>query len=68
MRRDIKLMEADPSAVALTLEANYGLGSWWSSTSPVGKAWAIVGIVVFGGLVYSALDDDDDESEASPSF
>jgi hypothetical protein len=68
VRRNVKLMEADPSAVDRTLEANYGLGSWWRSTSAAGKAWAIVGVVLFGGLIYSAFDDDDDEPEASPSF
>ena len=67
VRRDVKLMEADPSAVDRTLEANYGLRSWWTSTSDAGKAWAVVGVVLFGVLIYRALDDDD-EPEASPSF
>ena len=64
VRRDVKLLSSDRDAIDAAVQANYGLGSWWSGLSTGGKAWTILGIVVAAGLIYQALDDD--EVPASP--
>ena len=63
-RRDLKLLTSDASTTNTALQANYGLGHWWSGIPASGKAWTIIGIVLAGWLIYDALDDD--ESPASP--
>lgn len=60
-RRDVKLMTANREE---GVTANSGMGAWWGGLTAMAKIWTVVGIVVAGGLIYSALDDD--EADASP--
>jgi len=64
-RRDLKLLTSDPGTTNTALQANYGLGHWWSGLSTPGKTWTIIGVVLAGWLIYNTLDDD--ESPASPA-
>jgi hypothetical protein len=64
-RRDVRLLFFDSAETNAAVPLNYGLGSWWSGLSAGGKAWTIIGIVLAAGLIYQALDDDEDP--ASPA-
>ena len=64
-RRDVKLLNSNSDMTDSALQANYGLGSWWSGLSAGGKSWTIIGVLVAAGLIYRALDDD--ETPASPA-
>lgn len=66
-RRDLKLMQADASTMNKATTANYGLGVWWAGLSPAAKTWTIVAIIAGLGITWSALDDDDEETDGSPS-
>ena len=64
-RRDVKLLASDAQMTNEALQANYGLGHWWSGLSAPGRAWTIIGILAAGWLILDTLNDD--ETPASPA-
>lgn len=68
-RRDVKLLEADPSAVEQAAAANYSFGTWWAGLSGGAKAGVIIGFVLVGyGLVEAFSDDNDDTDTPATPF
>ena len=65
-RRDLKLMQADPSTISGAAGANYGLGTWWASLTPAAKAWTVVAIVAVVAITWAALDEDDVSPGSEP--
>lgn len=66
-RRDLKLVQADETAVNQAAEANYGFSLWWHGLSPLGKTWTVVAIVIAAGLTYEAVSDEDEGSRFVPN-
>jgi len=58
-RRDIKLVEANQAERETVGVENHSFGVWWAGLTKPAKTWTILGVVVFLGLTYEALDDDD---------
>jgi hypothetical protein len=67
VRRDLKLVQADPAAFDRALVANPSFGSWFHGLGGGEKAGLIIGFVAFAGLLYKAFDDDDDTTEQPSS-
>jgi len=65
-RRDIKLLESDPTTVNGVLAANPSLGMWWGERTTAAKIWTIIGIVAVVGITAVALDDEKDTSPVTP--
>jgi len=65
-RRDLQISESDPRGTGSIVQGNYGLGTWWASISPAGKAWTIVALTTFFVVTVAILADSDDETKASP--
>jgi len=60
-RRDLQISESDPRGTGSIAQGNYGLGMWWASISPAGKAWTIVALTTFFVVTVAILADSDDE-------
>ena len=58
-RRDIKLIEANQAERETVGVENHSFGVWWAGLSKPAKTWTILGVAVFLGLTYEALDDDE---------
>ena len=63
VRRDLKLVTSDADMTSAALQANYGVGQWWSELSNPAKGWTVIAIIVAGAMIYDLLDD---ETPASP--
>jgi predicted alpha/beta hydrolase len=63
-RRDLKLLQADGETMNMAMEANYGLGMWWSGLTPAAKTWTVVALVVVGGITWAAFDEDSASAQA----
>ena len=58
-RRDLKLIERDPSAPQQLAQPSYGFGTWWAGLSVGAKIWTIAAVVVVAAVTADALSDDE---------
>ena len=57
---------APAPAPARRIQAMLGPRATWAGASTSGKVWAVAGALTVVALVLPALDDEEDEQEASP--
>ncbi len=60
LRRDIKLLQAEPEEQDEVGKDNGSFGMFWAGLSPAAKAWSVIGTFVVLGITVKALDDEDD--------
>jgi len=58
VRRDLKLIERDPSAAGLA-QPSYNFGTWWAGLTVGAKVWSIAAVVVVGIITADALSSDE---------
>jgi hypothetical protein len=66
LRRDLRLVQAEPIQVERALVAHHGFRLWWASRSKKEKAGWTAGAVVGVGLLWYLFRDDDEERVSSP--
>jgi hypothetical protein len=66
VRRDIKLMPTTPEAREAVGLQNADFGLFWAGLSPWSKTWSVIGVLVFLGVTYTALDNESDSTVTLP--